>query len=86
MNMRKKTNKSKEHHVFNIGPAVAALKRLREERESRGEFPAEFMRLSLTSDAFEIVKGMSNAEFREFVSTAIRKAAKRRSPPIPSPR
>ena len=63
--------------------AIEAIKRARLERESRGEFPAEFMRLSLTDDANEIVKGMSNAEFREFVSAAIRRAAKRRSPSIP---
>ena len=81
--MKKQTKKTQG---YDLGPAIAALKRLRKERESRGEFPAEFMRLSLTSDAYEIVKGMSNAEFRDFVSTAIRKTAKRRSPPIPSPR
>lgn len=78
--------KGKKSMGYDIGPAVAALKRLRKERESRGEFPAEFMRLSLTSDAFEIVKGKSNSEFREFVSTAIRKAAQRSNPPIPPPR
>ena len=77
-----KNTKSKKKG-YDIGPAVAALKRLRLERESRGEFPAEFMRLSLTKDAFAIVSGMSNAEFREFVSAAIRRTAKRRSPSIP---
>ena len=63
--------------------ASAAITRAREERERQGVFPAEFMRLSLTEDAYEIVKNMSNTEFREFASAAIRKAAKRRSPSIP---
>ena len=62
---------------YDIKPALEAIRKKRLERESRGEFPAEFMRLTLTDDAFEIVKGMDNPTFREFVSTAIRKAAKR---------
>ena len=63
---------------YNLGPAFEAIRQKRLERESRGEFPAEFMRLSLTEDAYEVVRKMPNAEFREFVSSAIRKAAKRR--------
>ena len=73
--MEKTTEKGKG---YDIGPAVAAIRRKREEREKRGEFPAEFMRLTLTKDAYAIVKNMGNAEFREFVSSAIRKAAARR--------
>lgn len=63
---------------YNINPAIKAIRQKRLERESRGEFPAEFMRLSLTDDAYNIVKEMTNSEFREFVSSAIRKAADRR--------
>ena len=33
--------------------------------------PAEFMRLTLTEDAFKTVEKMPNAEFRKFVSNAI---------------
>ena len=63
---------------YDIKPALEAIRKKRLERESRGEFPAEFMRLSLTDDAYNIVKGMDNATFREFVSSAIRRAARRR--------
>jgi hypothetical protein len=38
----------------------------------------KFMRLTLTEDAFWTVCKMENAEFREFVSKAILRAAKRR--------
>ena len=73
-----KENKTKNGMGYDINPALKAIRQKRLERESRGEFPAEFMRLSLTDDAFDIVKGMDNPTFREFVSSAIRKAAKRR--------
>lgn len=63
---------------YDIKPAIKAIRQKRIERESRGEFPAEFMRLSLTDDAYNVVKDMSNSEFREFVSSAIRKTAKSR--------
>lgn len=63
---------------YDINPAIKAIRQKRLERESRGEFPAEFMRLSLTDDAYNVVKDMPNSDFREFVSSAIRKAAKRR--------
>lgn len=63
---------------YDLKPALDAIRQKRLERESRGEFPAEFMRLSLTDDAYDIVKGMDNPTFREFVSSAIRKAARRR--------
>lgn len=63
---------------YNLEPALDAIRQKRLERESRGEFPAVFMRLSLTDDAYNIVKDMDNAMFREFVSSAIRKAARRR--------
>lgn len=63
---------------YDINPAIKAIRQKRLERESRGEFPAEFMRLSLTDDAYKIVKDMPNSDFREFVSSAIRKAAKLR--------
>lgn len=71
-------NKTERERVYNLKPALDAIRQKRLDRESRGEFPAEFMRLSLTDDAFEIVKGMDNNTFRSFVSSAIRKAAKRR--------
>ena len=58
--------------------AIAATRRLRLERERRGIFPATFMRLCLTDDAYAVVKDMGNADFREFVSAAIRRAAKRK--------
>lgn len=61
---------------YNLKPALEACRQKRLERESRGIFPAEFMRLSLTDDAYDIVSGMDNATFREFVSSAIRRAAK----------
>ena len=73
-----KENKTKNGMGYDINPALKAIRQKRLERESRGEFPAEFMRLSLTDDAFDIVKGMDNPTFREFVSSAIRRAAKRR--------
>ena len=63
---------------YDLKPALAAIRQKRLERESRGEFPAEFMRLSLTDDAYGIVKDMDNPTFREFVSAAIRKAARRK--------
>lgn len=49
-------------------------------KEVRGgaDEPAEFMRITLTDDAYAVVKPMANPEFRAFVSTAILKAAKRR--------
>lgn len=75
--MKKKAEEQKRERKYNTKPAIEATRKARLEREKRGEFPAEFMRLSLTDDAFEIVKGMDNPTFREFVSTAIRKAAKR---------
>lgn len=56
--------------------ACEAHRRNRLEREKRGEFPAVFMRLSLTSEAFDIVKGMPNSVFRKFASEAIRRAAR----------
>ena len=63
---------------YDIRAAVAARIAAREERERNGIYPAVFMRLSLTDDADAVTKGMTNAEFREFVSAAIRRAAKRR--------
>ena len=42
--------------------------------------PAVFMRLTLTEDAYSVVRKMPNAEFREFVSAAILQRAKRRYP------
>lgn len=42
------------------------------------ESPAVFMRLTLTDDAYAVVREMPNAEFREFVSAAILKAKRRR--------
>ena len=73
-----KENKTKKGMGYDFKPALEAIRQKRLERESRGEFPAEFMRLSLTDDAYDIVKGMDNPTFREFVSSAIRKAARRR--------
>lgn len=63
---------------YDLGPAIKAIRDKRLERESRGVFPAEFMRLSLTDDAYAVVKDMDNATFRQFVSLAIRRAARRR--------
>ena len=40
---------------------------------------AEFMRLTLTDDAYAVVEGFDNPTFREFVSDAILRAAKRRA-------
>ena len=41
--------------------------------------PAEFMRLTLTDDAYAVVRTMPNPDFREFASSAIlRKMAKRK--------
>ena len=39
--------------------------------------PAEFMRMTFTGEAFDVVRRMGNPEFREFVSSAILKAAKK---------
>ena len=48
------------------------------ERKTAGS-PAEFMRLTLTDDAYAVVRTMPNPDFREFVSSAIlRKMAKPR--------
>ena len=69
-----KTKKRK----YVIEPALEAIRQKRLEREDRGIFPAEFMRLSLTEDAYNVVKDMDNKTFREFVSSAIRRAARRR--------
>ena len=73
-----KETKTKKGMGYDIKPALEAIRQKRLERESRGEFLAEFMRLSLTDDAYDIVKGMDNPTFREFVSSAIRRAARRR--------
>ena len=49
------------------------------ERSKEGaDSPSEFMRLTLTDDAFWTIRPMENAVFREFVSEAILRAAKRR--------
>lgn len=68
--------KEEKRKQYNLGPALDAIRQKRLERESRGEFPAEFMRLSLTDDAYAVVKDMDNKTFRDFVSSAIRRAAK----------
>ena len=47
-------------------------------REAKGIYPAEFMRLTLTEAANAITEKMSGLEFREFVSAAIHRAAKRK--------
>lgn len=39
--------------------------------------PAVFMRLTLTDDAYAVVREMSNEEFRDFVSAAILQAKRR---------
>ena len=72
--MVKKMQKKQKH---NMQPALEAVRNARIERENKGIFPAEFMRLSLTDDAFNITKDMENPTFREFVSAAIRRAARR---------
>lgn len=49
------------------------------ERSKEGaDSPSEFMRLTLTDDAFAVVRKMSNAEFREFVSNAVFRKRKTR--------
>ena len=70
--------KNTNERQYDIRPALEAIRQKRLERESRGEFPAEFMRLSLTEDAYKVVREMDNGTFRKFVSSAIRKAAQRR--------
>lgn len=70
--------KGKAKRKYDLAPAIEAVKRARLERESKGIYPAEFMRLTLTDDAYGVVKSMDNPTFREFVSTAIRRAARRR--------
>lgn len=53
--------------------AQEANRRKRLEREAQGIFKAEFMRLTLTEEAYNIIKDMPSAEFREFASEAVRR-------------
>ena len=76
--MKKDTSKAMKQRCDALAKARAAKTQKRLEREACGIFPSLFMRLTLTDDAFAITKNMTNAEFREFVSAAIRKAAKRK--------
>ena len=47
-------------------------------RREAADAPAEFMRLTLTEDAYSATCGLKNAEFRDLVSSAILAAARRR--------
>lgn len=58
-----------------IKAAAEANRKARAEREANGIYRAVFMRLFLTDDAYAATKNMSNKEFREFVSEAVRRAA-----------
>ena len=58
--------------------ATAARIQGRLDREAAGIFPAVFMRLTLTEDAYNITKDMKGAEFREFASAAVLHLAKKR--------
>jgi hypothetical protein len=58
--------------------AAEAHTRKRLEREAQGIYKAEFMRLTLTEDAYNIVKGLDGTDFRRFVSDAIRNHHKER--------
>jgi hypothetical protein len=58
--------------------AAEAHKRKRLEREAQGIFKAEFMRLTLTEDAYTIIKNLDSKTFRNFVSEAIRNHQKER--------
>lgn len=50
------------------------------ERHAKGFVRSVNIRLTLTEDAFAIVGSLPNAEARELISTAVRRAAKRRKP------
>ena len=69
--------KSKKH-TKDTSKATAAIIQMRKDREARGIFPARFMRLFLTDDAFRVTEKMDNAEFRRFVSDAVVRLAKKR--------
>ncbi|MBO6031691.1 MAG: hypothetical protein J6Q22_09480 [Prevotella sp.] len=77
-NKRTESAKAKRKVFRDTTAATEACRRARLERESKGIFKAKFMRLTLTEDAYRIVSGMDNSEFRHFASAAIRKAARRR--------
>ncbi len=61
--------------IASIKKACEGKTRARLEREAQGIFPLEFMRLTLTDEAFAVVKEMSSTEFKDFVSEAIIHAA-----------
>lgn len=64
----------KEAHQRLVKLAAEANHKARLAREAAGHYRSYGMRLTLTDAANDIVKDMSNKEFREFVSEAIRRA------------
>ena len=64
---------------FVSGAIVAAAKHPHksETRPKEGLGRGKFMRLTLTEDAFSVISPLENSKFREFVSEAIRRAAKK---------
>ena len=66
----------KKNHYTDTKAATAALMRAKQERLAKGILPSVSTRMIVNDEAFAIVKDMSNAEFREFVSAAILNHAK----------
>lgn len=60
-----------------VKAAAEAHRKAKRKREAMGIFPATFMRLTLTEDAYAITKDMDGPTFRHFVSRAIRNAVRK---------
>ena len=65
-----------DKHYRDTRAATAALMRAKRERLEKGIRPSKNMRYILNDAAYEIVKGMTLPELREFVSAAILHKAK----------
>lgn len=74
---QKKEVKTAKKRNTSTAAATEANRRARLAREAKGIYRGVFMRLLLTDDAYAITKDMDNAEFRKFVSDAIRHMAKK---------
>lgn len=65
-----------QKQIESIKKACEGKTKARLAREAQGIFPLEFMRLTLTDEAFAVVGKMSSTEFKDFVSEAIIHAAR----------
>lgn len=74
--IKKVKGKPKKDMSKCLAAAIKANHEARLKRESMGVYRTCFMRLKVLDDAFQIVKDLNFADFRRFVSAAIRNAKK----------